>query len=490
MNYLGTVLTLCVCLYPAMAAITVDTIGTTGIDAQNYGPIWQRVIHLPGTGIYTAWLKTGMFANFFSFATNTWSGEISVFGSQRNASGSLTVPENPTSPYYRSTFISSFINRDPKWPIIAVDSVPGENNFIVRELDSSLMGCQRPPITITQNNYLHIICVDSTTQETLLYSRSTDYGVNWQKPVPLSGNRLLQDPTYNIAGSKSSNRLAVVWTQPDSAAIYINISEDGGDNWTGPQNIFPVPTTIPGARPGRFGAYPLFDRQNRLNIVTQIWDGNHQFPAEIWHWQENRNPAWCLVYRFSPASVLAPAEPGEPFVVRPTLGENQADGTLFVLWLNYDSLNYEPQTQIARADLFVAYSPDNGNTWSRPYRLTGPDGVSRLSPGLASVVNDTLFIITVIDQIAGVYEHGHGPQTVNPVVLLRIPISDLPGIAEGYKKEKKRPFSVATLRNRYNILGDKMILSPLGQNQKCPPGAGVYFIITRCGNIQKVVIIP
>lgn len=475
----------------APATIKIDTIGTTGVDAQNYGPIWQRIVYLPGTGIYTAWIKTGMFSSFYSFATRTWSGEVEVFGSLRNASGNLDVPQNPASPYYRSTFISSFINRTPRWPIFAVESIPGSTSFVMRPLDSSLMGCARAPIAFTSNNWLHLLCVDSTTQDTLLYSRSTDYGVTWSRPMEICNGFLPANPTYNIAASKNSRRLSAIWTNEDSSKLWLNISEDGGTTWSGVQNIFPPPTTIVNPRPGKFGAYGLFDSADRLNIVTQVWDGVNQTPAEIWHWQENRSPEWTLVYRFAPSSVRAPAEPGEPFVVRPTLGTRATDGSLFVLWLNYDSLNYESSTQLARADLFVAQSQNNGINWSTPYRLTGPDNYSRLSPCLASTVRDTLYIITIVDQIAGVYEQGHGPQTTNPVCVLRVPVSDLPGVTEGNFNRPGRysPITICPL-SRMHLLPQTEIYSPLGQLTPTPTGGGVYFIRDKTRNVKKLVLIP
>lgn len=473
------------------AVIGIDTIGTTAVDLQNYGPIWQRIYHLPDFGIYTTWVKTGMWANFYSFATRTWSGEVSVFGSQRNASGNLAVCVNRTSPYYRSTFISSNINREPRWPIIAVESIPGSASFTMREPDSNLIECQRPPIAFTANSFLHLICTDPNTSDTLLYSRSLDYGINWSEPYSVCGPFLPQNPTYNLTGSSNSDRLAIVWSNPDSSALWLNISSDAGTSWSGPSNIFPVPTSIANPTPGKQGAFAFFDHHDRLNVVTQIWDGIHQHPAEIWHWQENRNPAWSLVYRFAPNSVFADAEPGDPFLLRPTMGQ-KTDGTLFVLWLNYDSLNYEPQTQIARADLFIAQSPDNGLHWSRPFRLTGPDNFSRLAPCLTTEITDSLFIICVIDQLAGIYEQGHGSQTINPVVVLRVPVAEIPALKEtpplSLNPQLQFLPSVARVRN-LNQLPHWRLYDVTGRKLQTPDRPAVYFFITS-GTVQKLLLLP
>jgi hypothetical protein len=473
----------------SFAAINIDTIGTTGVDLQNYGPVWQRIYYLPGYGIWTSWVKTGMWANFFSAATRSWSGEVGVFGSQRNAGGNLAICVNPNSPYYRSTFISSYINREPRWPIVAVESVAGSGVFQLRPPDSSLIECQRPPIAFTAGNQLHLICADPWTGDSLLYSRSTDYGINWSDPVLVCGPLPPAGPNYNLAGSEHSDRLALFWTNEDSAALWVNISSDAGLSWSGPQNIFPLPSSISGAKPGKHGAYGIFDHNDRLNIVTQVWDGTHQYPAEIWHWQENRTPAWTLVYRFAPGSVIAGAEPGDPFVLRPTLAQ-QANGTFFVLWLNYDSLNYEPGTQIARADLFIAQSPDNGLHWSRPFRLTGPDNYSRLAPGIASRVDDSLFIITVIDQLAGIYEQGHGSQTVNPVVVLRVPVTEIPGIAEPTTSFPEKGTRLPTVtRTRQNLTARIGLYDVTGRPQRGSSQSGVYFRVEN-GIRQKLILLP
>lgn len=490
----------CILLNSSNAVTKIDTIGNTGVDAQNYGPIWQRIVHLPGTGIYTAWIKTGMFANFFSFTTHTWSGEVEVFPAQRNASGSLAVLENPASPYYRSTFVSSFINRNPKWPILAVESLPGSGTFVMRPPDSSLLGCTRPPIAFTGNSGLHLLCADSATQDTLLYSRSTDFGITWSRPIALCGDRVPAGPTYNLAGSNNSLRIAAVWSHPDSGALWLNISDDGGTTWSGVQNIFPPPTSISSPKPGKFGAYCIFDHADRLNIVTQVWNGTEPYPAEIWHWQEGRTPEWTLIFRFAPHAVLAPPEPGEPCALRPTLATRVEDGRLFVLWQNYDSLNYETSTQIARADLFVAQSENNGINWSRPLRLTGPDNYSRLSPCLAARATDSLYIITVVDQVAGVYETGHGPQTLNPVCVLRVPVSDLPGIAENRGGTSPSPacptiqrqcgFTLKPGTTLYSVLGQPVHSAARQMGSRhITPGAGIYFLLSPEGTRVKILLL-
>lgn len=495
------VVTILIVRLNATAGVHTDTIGTTSIDYQNYGPVWQRVFNLPTSGVYAAWVKTGMASNYYDYTHRRWQGETDVFGSLRNAAGNLDVPLNP-GPYYRSTFISSWLTRQPRSPVVAVESLPGSGLFSIRTPDSSLAGCQRAPLSFTTEGWLHMLFVDSATGDTLLYSRSTDYGTTWSSPLVISGSHPPCEPTYNIAGSDSSSRIAAVWSVPQNDALYMNMSDDGGTSWSGTRMLPAVPSPIPGARSGRFGAYAIFDTRDRLNLVTQVWNDSNPCPAEIWHWQEGRVPEWSLVHRYAPSSTLAPPEPGEPFAVRPSLALRPLDDRLFAAWMNYDSANYEVQTQLARADIFVSQSLDNGLSWSPPLRITGPDNGSRISPCLASFALDTLVLICVNDQIAGIFENGHGGQTVNTVNVIFVPVADIPAITEtdrftvaGHARSVISRGTAGLRRGRQSrttvldVTGQ--VVPTLGPESSAAARlpAGIYFAVS--GNERlRVVIVP
>jgi len=420
----------------AVGSVQVDTIGTTSLDAQSYGPVWQRVYYLPGTGIYAVWVKSGMYYSHFDCASGSWLGETGVFP-ERDISGNLAVGTDSASSCYRRAIISSRTDE----PVLAVETSPGSGVFDCRSSAPTLAGHYYPPVAMGWDDVVHLLSLDPAERDTLLYSRSTDLGITWSQPVSVCGDAVPGRPSHSIACSPVSGKVAALWSHPDSVALWVNRSTDGGTTWSGPEDILSLSSSIPDARPGALGAFGLFDANDRLNVATQVWDSPGQHPAEIWHYQETRSPAWSLVHRFAPAAVLAQAEPQEPFVCRPSIGQG-TDGRLLVAWMGYDSLNYEPGTQIARADLFVAHSADNGLTWSRPLRVTGPDSRSRISPCLAARARDTLVLICVEDQKAGIYEHGNGPQTDNSVVVLRVPFDELPGIADAPRVGAPRQPSV------------------------------------------------
>jgi hypothetical protein len=411
----------------ALAAVSVDTVGTTTLDVQSYGPVWQRVYNLPGVGIYVTWVKSGMFYNYLDYSTGRWLGETEVFAGN-NVSGNLDVSRTQGSRFLRSAFVSSRTRR-PVVPLVGIESIPGSGNFLSRPGGSVIEGYEQPAIALSASGHIHMVCADGNTGDTVLYSRSTDDGLTWTAPVSACGSNLPSDPTFNLAASKSSDRVAVLWSRNGTTSLWYNLSTDGGSTWSGPQDLFPLPSSISGARPGKLGGYCIFDNQDRLNVVTQVWNGTDQYPAEIWHYQEGRDEAWTRVHRYDPDRVLVPAEDDDAFVCRPSIAENAA-GDLFVAWMNYDSVNYEPTTQIARADVMVAHSEDDGVSWSRPFRATGPDPASRISPCLASIAGDSLVIVCVEDRIAGLHERDHGPQTTNSVTVLRVPTADLPAISE------------------------------------------------------------
>lgn len=411
----------------AQAAVRVDTVGTTTLDVQSYGPVWQRVYSLPGTGIYVTWVKFGMFYNYLDYSTGRWLGETQVFA-DTNVSGNLDVSMTQGSPFRHSAFISSRTRR-PVMPLVGIESIPGSGGFLSRPGGSIMEEYEQPAIALSASGYIHMACADGNRGDTVLYSRSTDNGLTWTAPASVCGSNLPLDPTFNIAASKSSDKVAALWSRNGTTSLWYNLSTDGGSTWSGPKDLFPLPSSISGAGPGKLGGYCMFDNQDRLNVVTQAWNGTDQHPAEIWHYQEGRSEAWSNVHRYAPDRVLAPAEVDDAFVCRPSIAEN-ADGDLFVAWMSYDSVNYEPATQIARADVMVAHSEDDGVSWSRPFRATGPDPASRISPCLASIAGDSIVISCVEDRTAGLHERGHGPQTTNNVTVLRVPTTDLPAIEE------------------------------------------------------------
>ncbi|UCG41816.1 MAG: T9SS type A sorting domain-containing protein [candidate division WOR-3 bacterium] len=418
-----------VVLAPALGygAVKVDTVGTTSLDLQSYGPVWQRVFNLPGAGIYVTWVKSGMFFNYLDYSTGRWLGETEVFA-DANVSGNLDVCTAHGSRFHRSAFISSRTRR-PAMPVVGIESVPGSGSFHSRPGGTALLERVQPAIALSANGWIHMLCADGNHGDTALYSRSTDDGLTWAVPVSVCGGSLPQDPTFNLTASKSSDKVAVLWSREGAASLWYNLSTDGGSTWSGPQDLFPLPSSIEGAQPGKLGGYCIFDSQDRLNVVTQVWDGIEQYPAEIWHYQDGRDESWARVHRYDPDRVLAPAEEDDAFVCRPSVAEN-ADGDLFVAWMNYDSVNVEHSTQIARADVMIAHSEDDGVSWSRAFRATGPDSTSRISPCLAPIAGDSLVIVCVEDQTAGLHEKGHGPQTTNSVTVLRVPTADLPAIEE------------------------------------------------------------
>jgi len=187
----------------ARGAVRVDTVGTTTLDAQSYGPVWQRVYNLPGAGIYVTWVKFGMAYNYLDYSTGRWLGETEVF-TDTNVSGNLDVSRTQGSRFLNSAFISSRTRR-PVMPLVGIENVPGSGNFVSRPGGSVLEGYEKPAIALSASGNIHMVCADGDRGDTVLYSRSTDDGLTWSAPVSVCGSNLPRDPTFNIAASKSSS---------------------------------------------------------------------------------------------------------------------------------------------------------------------------------------------------------------------------------------------------------------------------------------------
>ncbi|MCX8015477.1 MAG: T9SS type A sorting domain-containing protein, partial [candidate division WOR-3 bacterium] len=92
------------------------------------------------------------------------------------------------------------------------------------------------------------------------------------------------------------------------------------------------------------------------------------------------------------------------------------------VWEQFDSLNYEPQTNLARADIWIAELRNNGQTVYAKRRITEPNTTSKRFPIVGGIFADTLVVSYLIDSIAGFSELLQGRATNNPIVSHFIPV--------------------------------------------------------------------
>ena len=440
---------------------TLDTIGGTTFDWWANGPVYRMIVNAPPYGVHAVWMYCSdtagqdfrsrrMYYNFYDFTTHAWNwidpdfmaSGVGVFPKR---SGYGNVDADPTTGI-AIVGAHVFVDTPNISPSVARDAAPGAGIFGYS--DSMDLGvCQWPPISVNQNGRINIFPM--TAAYALSYSHiAPDSWPVFSTPltgiVPSPGF-----PTHNLAASKVSNDVSLVWVvstnTPEDA--YQMHSSDGGITWDTPTTLVP-PVAYGGDTVTSYhlsSLFPWYDRQGKYHVVANLMpmvnDTGYIFPSQIWHYCPDNNPQWSRIQiaTVDPANFLYSPGWNATLACRPSIGQDN-DGHLFVTWEQFDTLNYEPTTSRARADIFAARSDDNGLTWRPAVKLTDAGSRSMRFPSIIDLAvegapgPDTLFIIYEIDSIAGFYVapgsgSPEGVATHNPVVVQRIP-ADLYGVAE------------------------------------------------------------
>jgi hypothetical protein len=247
-------------------------------------------------------------------------------------------------------------------------------------------------------------------------------------------------PTQNIAASKVSSKVSLVWEVSQSRQAYQMHSTDGGLTWDSPAALTPPDAyggdTLTGY--GIMSLFPFYDRHDRLHIVANLWpvvnDTALVMPSQIWHYCPDNTPQWSRIHvaGCSPSNMKGSVGYNATYACRPTIGEDRAGG-LYVVWEQFDSLNVDSTTSRLRAGIFCAQdNGDNGTTWQPGTRITDQGPWSCRFPSAIDYFEDDSFRVSyVIDQQAGFFAGFpvEGAATRNPVVVHKVPVTV--GIAEG-----------------------------------------------------------
>jgi len=456
---------------------TVDTVGGTYYDWQFNGPSYHWIINDPPNGVHCLWMyspdaQTGfpnrnMRYNYYDLSTRSWNFLTPPYMNYgvnayqiRTGFGGLSVLPSGEAVVCAHGY-------SPLTPIATKDATPGSGLF--PDVSDGPSGYQWPPISITQNSWIHCLCIDATTQDNLYYTKIQTWPT-WTTPVgigPVSGEPLANlGPCHNINSSHNSNKVVLMWTQWDHPGCPVDsvgyrLSTDGGETW-GPVTALPFP---PAFTPGSettpsfhiSSIYGFFDRDDNLRFVASlhpvIRDTGWVIPAEIWHYCEANNPAWSKVRRALPESLAASVGYNAIFATRPQIGQKPSTGELVVVWEEFVASNPEPATQVLRCAIWGAASTDGGNTWQRPVLLTDTTStVSFRFPSVAGIIDDTVWISYLADLQAGFVVQGQGQGTENPIIVHKVPLTAFtrPGVAEARKEKalnlvvSPNPFSRST----------------------------------------------
>ncbi|MGQ9707440.1 MAG: hypothetical protein ACUVUR_01005 [bacterium] len=401
----GIILLCWLCPGPARAEIHSDTIGWTDRDRQFLGPAVRYLTGDPARGLHAIY-KSGYGEIHYNYKPRgeDWRFRTGVVVNpyQRNL-GCLDYDITTGA----ALISSDYLFKGKRIISFFADSTCGAARF--READIAI-GPQFNLIAAVRYGYLKFAAIKNDT----LY-----YYSQWSKRnLGLCGPFAL----HNLIASKISSRLGFIWTEFSSKKLYFRETPDGGGTWYQTRSLSDsVPSST---NRSLFGANAVYD-SIQPHLVCDFSDGTNRAQIQLWHYCQYQQPSWSLItsFDFSDTTQLGLHTAA---LDRPSIGIDRKktssdQNRLYVVWEQFDPNNIDPQTGIARADIWASSSPDNGRTWTRPIRLTRPDASSKRFPYLAETVNDTLHILYFADQIAGSWELGEGEKTQNPVIYLRVP---------------------------------------------------------------------
>ncbi|MEO0072508.1 MAG: T9SS type A sorting domain-containing protein [candidate division WOR-3 bacterium] len=422
-----------------------DVVGYTTYDWQYNGPVYSHCRYCPTTGVeglHCYWMFSNFNPatdrnqryNFYDFTTRTWNWPnegINVYSS-RSGFGSFDYdPVTGCGVGLTHQSVGGVLT-----PVAANDIMPGGGLF---QYSNGPSGYQWPAVAVSNNQALHVACVDATSQDSLWYTRCQPWGT-WSTPIRIhSEGSAPLFPDHNIAASKTSNKVVILWEcseDPYPERAFYRVSLDGGLTWQ-PEVQLPFPPSMYGVNPCYHisSLFAMFDNQDNLRIVASVmhYEGTsgYTIPSQIWLYSPqsgNPNP-WTLIHHYDADTLNAPVGYNATFACRPSIVQ-AADGKFYVAWEQFDSLNYEPTTSLARADIWVAEVSNNGQTVTRKGRITDPNTTSKRFPCVGGVKDDTVFVQYVIDSVAGFELYSQGPTTRNPVVLHRFHRNSLPAAIE------------------------------------------------------------
>jgi hypothetical protein len=437
---------------------TIDTIGGTYYDWWTNGPGLRMIKNSPGLGVHALWMwsadsvspswpNRNMRYNYYDDSLHVWNwidtdymqSGVNVFV---HRAGYGNIDADPTSG--AAIVGCHYAGTGGVTPKVAKDAAPGAGIFDYADGEPVLGICQWPPISVGQDGTIHIFPITAGYQMT--YSRIA--AGNWPTfDPPINVDPSPGFPTHNIAASKVSSKVSLVWeistNVPEDA--YQNHSTDGGLTWDTPSSL--VPPVAYGNGSDTVTSFhitslcPWYDAQDKFHVVANLMpvinDTGMVIPSQIWHYSPDNIPQWNRIHiaGCDPANYQASVGYNATYACRPSIGQDN-DGHLFVAWEQFDSSNVEPgpPTRL-RADIFASGSNDNGITWTPAVKLTEAGTHSMRFPSIIDLAvegnpdPDTIFIIYEDDSIAGFFVQTEGAATRNAVVVQKITATDI-GLAE------------------------------------------------------------
>jgi hypothetical protein len=508
----------------------VDTIGGTTCDWQGYGPARRMLVNSPGHGIHAIWtysadtLNTLLDRNMrynYCDSSGTWTyadsagfmqSGVNVFD-RRSGYGNIDADTSGVAFISCHAVIGGVVRA---W--VARDEGPGHGVFDFSDT-THFYNRQWPSISVDGSGTAHVHAISPGSELTYGHVLAG----NWPHfNGMLTGSGLTPDlPTQNIAASKASNKVYLVWELPDSVPerAWELSSTDGGTSWDGVYALDP-PDAFGGETLMSFHStslFPFYDRQDRLHIVANLSpcvnDTVRLVPSQIWHYCPDNVPQWNRIHvaGCNPSNMQGSLD--APYACRPSIGESDS-GRLYVAWEQFDSSNVEPLTGRLRAGIWVSGSTDNGSSWTPGVLVTErntcshrfPSIVDRMVSGAPS--EDTICVLYLMDQVAGSFVQNEGPATPNPVVCQFFTLLP-PGVSEAPNARVRTANLMPTVVRGLLVLGAvgsrqntgyrgelldaagrRVAELHAGANDVNGLGTGVYFIREdQAQALRKVIVV-
>ncbi|MBS4015217.1 MAG: T9SS type A sorting domain-containing protein [Candidatus Latescibacteria bacterium] len=434
----------------------VETVGWTFYDWWFNGPSYTNCrVDAVANGIHVSWMyqlgsdPRNTRYNFYDFSTSTWNWPntgVNVYSISTGFGGMDYDPITGHAVICAHGSVGGILT-----PVVARDISPGTGLFEYSNAPSNNLW---PPVAVSNNQAIHIAMTNNIDRDSLWYSRGLPWGT-WSTPVrvPESGAAPMF-PTQNIHASKTSNKVVAGWQCSEDLypkRMFYRLSNDGGVNWLA-QTQVPFPPSYGGITPGYHisSFFAMFDNSDNLRIVAAVSDTGFTLPAQIWMYSPHLANPWTLVHHYDAETLAAAVGYNAIFACRPQVTQ-ASNGNFYVAWEQFDSLNYEPVTSLARADIHVAELTNNGQTVSRKGRITDPDNFTKRFPCIGGVKNDTLILMYQIDSVAGFGPtQGQGPTTNNPVVVHRLHVNSIPIAIEEQPPVKTYEFTLNAQPNPFH----------------------------------------
>ncbi len=487
--------------------------GTTWYDYQHNGTP-GKMLGVDGDGyVHVVWMNgLSSTQNPRHVYYNVWDPTSETFsitnGSQVNAStragyASIVVYGSDMGAYNGFGFpaFNEIISGANAHTASAIDFLPRSGAFTTSQPEWCYVGGVEqqfiwPKVAYTPDGKLHLVSTLTVPAagdpQVMVYSSgmpefdADGFGldITWD-PVGGDCDYLFVDSVMTIAGdiaaSSHSNRVVIAWARPRDDLtnnptqinndLYIQISEDGGQNWGPRTNI----TDFVAGDPSCPSGDTLVCNNDTLRLYTDcsvIIDNNDfihvAFTARTWyevgypgygagplgwidqsgifHWGEEYNEfspvANAYYFQTIEGGTLIDNGAWQLNKHRPSLAEDTTTGMLYCSYQMYDSLQYS-DAGYPMGDAYVAKSCNDGRVWTEAVNVTRTDGGQNTPPpGSQSERDITLakYVTTGSDgekylHMEYVFDHDaggviqtppEGTATLNEVYYQRIPVDSIP----------------------------------------------------------------